>query len=76
MAKNGLMMVEFFWGASNMINNNIKFFLVFKFLVFGYFTDPVFWPTLKKIAQKQGLETTHKKKLKTKNVKNVIIYHM
>ena len=35
-----------------MKNNNIFNFFVFKFLVFGYFTNPVFWPNLKKIALK------------------------
>ena len=32
-----------------MINNNILTFLVFQLFVFGYFTDPEFWPTLKKL---------------------------
>ena len=63
MVKNGLKMVEIFWGASHMINNNILIFFVFKFLVFGYFTNPVFWPNLKKIA----LKTRSRKYPKTKN---------
>ena len=63
MAKNGLMMVEIFWGASHMINNNIIIFLVFKFLVFGYFTNPVFWPNLKKIALKTGSQKYPREKL-------------
>ena len=64
MAKNGFKMVEIFRGASHMINNDI--FNIFCFLTFsfGYFTNPVFWPNLKKIALKQGLEGTQKKKLK------------
>ena len=52
MAKNGLKMVEIFWGASHMINDNI--FNIFCFLTFsfGYFTNPVFRPNLEKIALK------------------------
>ena len=65
MAKNGLKMVEIFLGASHMINNNILNFFVFKFFVFGNFTNPVFWPNLKKIA----LKTRSRKYPKTKNLK-------
>ena len=50
MAKNGLKIVEFFWRDSHMIKNNILTFLVFILFVFGYFTNPEFWPNLKKIA--------------------------
>ena len=35
-----------------MINNNILTFLVFKLFHFGHFTNPEFWPNLKKIALK------------------------
>ena len=54
MAKNGQKIVEFFWGASHMINNNI--FNIFCFLTFylGYFTNPAFWLYFKKIALKTG----------------------
>ena len=66
MAKNGLKMVEIFWGASHMINNNI--FNIFCFLTFsfGYFTNPVFWPNLEKIALKTRSRKYPKKKLKNK----------
>ena len=64
MAKNGLKMVEIFWWAPHMIDNNISTFLVFKFLVFGYFTNPVFWPNLEKIALK-----TRSRKYQKENVK-------
>ena len=69
--------VEILWGASHMINNNI--FNIFCFLTFslGYFTNPVFWPNLAKIALKIRSRKYPKEKVKkTKNVKNVIIYHM
>ena len=58
-----------------MIDNNISTFFVFKFLVFGYFTNPVFWPNLEKIALKIRSRNNPKtKNLKTKNVENVIFY--
>ena len=62
MAKNGLKTVEFFWGASHMINNNILTFLVFKLFHFGYFTNPEFWPNLKKIALKTRCRKYPKRK--------------
>ena len=52
MAKSGLKMVEFFWGASYMIYYIILTFFVFELLLFRYFTNPDFWPNLKKIALK------------------------
>ena len=52
MAKNGLKMVEIFWGASYMINDNIFNIFCFSTFSFGYFTNPVFWPNLEKIALK------------------------
>ena len=52
MAKNGLKMVEIFWGASHMINNNIFNIFCFSTFSFGYFTNPIFWPNLEKIALK------------------------
>ena len=66
MAKNGLKMVEIFWGASHMMNDNIFNIFCFTTFSFGYFTNPVFWPNLEKIALKQGLESTQKKKFKNK----------
>ena len=70
MAKNGLKMVEFFWRDSHMIKNNILTFLVFILFVFGYFTNPEFWPNLKKIALNTRCRKYPKRKSwKTKNVK-------
>ena len=48
-----------------MINNNILFFFVFKFLVFGYFLDLV----LRAIFFKFGQNTGFVKFPKTKNLK-------
>ena len=45
-----------------MINNNILTFLVFKFFVFGYFTNPEFWSNLKKIAIKTRCRKYPKRK--------------
>ena len=77
MAKNGLKMVEIFWGGSHMINNNI--FNIFCFLTFsfGYFLCLVFRAFFSKIGQNTGFLKYQKEKVeKQKNVKNVIIYHM
>ena len=49
MAKNGLKMVEIFWGASHMINDNIFNIFCFSTFSFGYFTNPAFWLNFKKI---------------------------
>ena len=77
MVKNGSKMVEFFGGASHMINDNIFNIFCFSTFSFGYFTNPVFWPNLEKIALKTRSRKYPKEKVKkTKNVKNVIIYHM
>ena len=60
-----------------MINNNI--FNNFSFSTFSlrYFTNPAFWLNFKKIALKTRSRKYPKEKVKkTKNVKNVIIYHM
>ena len=45
-----------------MINNNILTFLVFKLFRFGYFTNPEFWPNLKKIALKTRCRKYPKRK--------------
>ena len=63
MAKKGLKMVEIFWGASHMINDNI--FNIFSFFNFSseYFRSPVFWPNLKKITLKTGSRMYVKEKV-------------
>ena len=65
MAKNGQKMAEIFLGASHMINNNILIFFGLKFLVFGYFTNPVFWPNLEKIALKTRSRKYQKEKVES-----------
>ena len=77
MAKNGFKMVDFLGGASHMKNNNIFNIFCFLTFTFGYFTNPVFWPNLEKIGLKTRSRKYQKEKIKkTKNVINVIIYHI
>ena len=77
MAKNGLKMVEFFQGGSHMMKSNILNIFCFSTFSSTNFTNPVFWPNLKKIALKTRSRKYPKEKVKkTKNDKNVIIYHI
>ena len=77
MAKNGLKIVEIFWGASNMINNNIFNIFCFSTFSLGYFLDLVFRAIFFKFGQNTGFVMYPKEKVKKqKNVKNVIIYHV
>ena len=77
MAKNDLKIVEFFGGASHMLNDNIFNIFYFSTFYFGSFKDPVFWPNLKKKALKTRSRNYPSEKVeKQKNVKNVIIYHI
>ena len=62
MAKNGLKMVEFFWGGLTYEKNDILTFLVFKLFLFGYFTNLEFWPNLKKITLKTRCRKYPKRK--------------
>ena len=76
MSKNGLKMVEFFGGASHMINNNI--FNIFNFSTFslGYFLDPFFGAIFLKFSQNAGFIKYPREKVeKQKHVENVIIYN-
>ena len=60
-----------------MIKNTIFNIFCFSTFSFGYFTNPVFWPNLEKIALKtRSRKYTNEKVKKTNNVKNVIINHM
>ena len=54
MAKNGQKIVEIFWGASHIINNDIFNIFSFSTFSFGYFTNPEFLLNFKKIAVKTG----------------------
>ena len=49
-----------------MINDNIFNIFCFSTFSFGYFTNPVFWPNLEKIALKTRSRKYPKKKLKNK----------
>jgi len=64
MAKNGFKNVEFFGGASQMINNSI--FNIFSFLTFsfGYFLDLVFGAIFFKFGQNTGFLKYPKEKVK------------
>ena len=63
MAKNGLKMVEIFLGASYMINDNIFNIFCFSTFSIGYFTNPVFWLNLEKIALKTRSRKYQKEKV-------------
>ena len=54
MAKNGPKIIEIFWGASHIINNDI--FNIFSFSTFslGYFLDSVFRAIFFKFSQNAG----------------------
>ena len=56
-------------GASHMINDNIFNIFCFSTFSFGYFTNPVFWQNLEKIAQK----TRSRKYPKEKNKKQKML---
>ena len=64
MAKNGPKMAEINLGVSNMINDNIFNIFCFSTFSFGYFTNPVFWPNLKKKALKTRSRKYPKEKVK------------
>ena len=74
MAKNGLKMVEIFWGASHMINNNI--FNIFGFSTFslGYFTNPAFWLNFKKIALKTGSRKYTREKVEKLKMLKMLLF--
>ena len=74
MAKNGLKMVEIFWGASHMINNNI--FNIFCFLTFsfGYFLDLVFRAIFSKFGQNTGFVKYPKEKVKKQKMLKMLLF--
>ena len=73
MAKNGLKMVEIFWGASHMINNNI--FNIFCFLTFsfGYFLDLVFRAFFSKFGQNTGFVKYPKEKVEKQKMLKMLL---
>ena len=62
MAKNDLKMVDFFGGASHMINNNILTFLLFKLFLYGSFLHLVFRAIFFKFGQYSGFVKYPKRK--------------
>ena len=64
MAKNSQKIVEFFWGASHIIYNDI--FHIFSFSTFslGYFLDPVFRAIFEKFSQNTGFVKYPREKVK------------
>ena len=74
MAKNGLKVVEIFWGASHMINNNILNFFVFKFFVFGYFLDLVFRAIFSKFGQNTGFVKYPKEKVEKQKMLKMVFF--
>ena len=76
-AKNGFKMVEIFFGSSHTIKNTIFNIFCFSTFSFGYFLDLVFRAIFSKFGQNTGFVKYPKEKVKkTKNIKNVISYHM
>ena len=66
MAKNSQKWVQNFFGMSHMLDNNIcNIFLFFNFFLL-VLPGPCFWVNFFKIAQKQGLKSTKRKKLRNK----------
>ena len=74
MAKIGLKMVEIFWGASHMINNNI--FNIFNFSTFslGYFLDPVFRAIFLKFSQNAGFVKYPREKVKKQKMLQMLLF--
>ena len=65
--------MNFFGGASNMINNNIKIFLVFEFLVFGYFLDLVFKAVFFKFGQNAGFVKYPREKVEKQKMLKLLL---
>ena len=74
MAKNGLKMVEFFWGASHMINNNILTFLVYQLFLFGYFLHLVFIAIFFKFGQNTGFLKYPKEKVQKLKMLKMLLF--
>merc|ERR1712218_204686 len=74
MAKNGLKMVEIFWGASHMIKNTVFNIFCFSTFSLGYFTNPVFWPNLEKIALKTRSRKYPKEKVEKQKMLKMVFF--
>ena len=76
MAKNGLKIVEIFWGASHMINDNFFSIFCFSTFSFGYLTNPVFWPNLEKIALKTRSRKYPKEKVEKQKMLKMLLFNI
>ena len=74
MAKNGLKMVEIFWGASHMINNNIFNIFCFSTFSFGFFLDLVFRAIFSKFGQNAGFVKDSKKKVEKQKMLKMLLF--
>ena len=76
MAKNGLKMVEIFWGASHMIDNNI--FNIFGFSTFSlrYFLDPHFGAIFFKFSQNAGFVKYPKEKVDKPKMLKMLLFNI
>ena len=74
MAKNGFKMVDFFGGASHMINNNIfNIFCFFNFFFWVLFT-PCFRAIFSKIGQNTGFLKYPKEKVEKLKILKMLLF--
>ena len=74
MAKNGQKMAEIFWGASDMINNNIFSIFCFSTFSLGYFWDPVFKAIFLKFIQNAGLVKYPREKVEKQKMLKMLLF--
>ena len=74
MAKNGLKMVEIFWGSSHTIKNTIFNIFCFSTFSFGYFLDLVFRAIFSKFGQNTGLVKYLKEKVETQKMLKMLLF--
>ena len=74
MDKNGFKKVEFFGGASHMINNTIFNILIFFYFSFGYFVDLVFRAIFFKFGQNTGFVMYPKEKVKKQKMLKMLLF--
>ena len=74
MAKNGLKMVEIFWGSSHMIKNTIFNIFCFSTFSFGYFLDLVFRAIFSKFGQNTGFVKYPKEKVEKQKMLKMLLF--
>ena len=74
MAKNGFKLVEFFGGASHMINYNIFNIFSFSTFSFRYFLDPVFYIFFLKFWQNTGVLQYRKEKVEEQKMLKMFLF--